>query len=172
MRPRARRGLSKSEQSAYRSAHRRGGCVRICKCSRATPFDHHGVSISQVASGAAHELAISMLILKLLQNRRTSQPGDISMCRRLVVVIACSDCITNRRHVVGTQIKPHPFAGYSTGVSHPYWSSSSPSMMPKNCCWIAWVTGPRLPSPTGKRSTERIGVISAAVPVKNTSSAR
>ena len=31
--------------------------------------------------------------------------------------------------------------------------------------------GPRLPSPTGILSTERTGVISAAVPVKNTSSA-
>ena len=33
------------------------------------------------------------------------------------------------------------------------------------------MTGPRLPVPTVMRSTERIGVTSAAVPVKNSSSA-
>ena len=36
--------------------------------------------------------------------------------------------------------------------------------MSKNICWICWVTGPRSPDPTSMRSTERTGVISAAVP--------
>ena len=46
-----------------------------------------------------------------------------------------------------------------------------PSNKPKNSFCSRSVIGPRLPSPTGILSTERTGVISAAVPVRNTSSA-
>jgi hypothetical protein len=43
--------------------------------------------------------------------------------------------------------------------------------MPKNASWTALVIGPRVPLPTGMRSTEAIGEISTAVPAKNNSSA-
>ncbi len=60
---------------------------------------------------------------------------------------------------------------HSTGVSQPKRSSSSPETMAKKRRWSSRATGPALPSPTGMRSTERMGVTSAADPVKNTSSA-
>ena len=41
-----------------------------------------------------------------------------------------------------------------------------------NVAGASWVTGPGRPAPTDRRSTERTGVISAAVPVKNISSQR
>jgi hypothetical protein len=47
-----------------------------------------------------------------------------------------------------------------------------PSNNPKNSFCILAVTGPGLPAPTGLPSTERIGVISAAVPHMNNSSHR
>src|SRR6185369_4342729 len=61
--------------------------------------------------------------------------------------------------------------GADTGVSQPNTSSASPVMISKNCLCISAVIGPRRPAATCTLSTERIGVISAAVPVKNTSSA-
>jgi hypothetical protein len=45
-------------------------------------------------------------------------------------------------------------------------------MTSKNACCRVSVMGPRAPRPTLILSTDRIGVISAAVPVKNSSSAR
>src|SRR5262249_47579111 len=60
--------------------------------------------------------------------------------------------------------------GY-TNVSQPWRSGASPLMMSKNAVWIASVIGPRRPLPTAILSTERIGVISTAVPAKNASSA-
>src|SRR6185369_6358285 len=58
----------------------------------------------------------------------------------------------------------------STGVSQPCRSTVVPSNRPKNAFCNARVTGPGLPVPTGLRSTERTGVISAAVPVRKISS--
>jgi hypothetical protein len=42
--------------------------------------------------------------------------------------------------------------------------------MSKKADWIFSVIGPRLPWPSSMRSSSRIGVTSAAVPVKNASS--
>jgi len=47
-----------------------------------------------------------------------------------------------------------------------------PENRPKNAFCSVSVTGPRLPAPIGSRSTERMAVISTAVPVKKASSAR
>ena len=44
-------------------------------------------------------------------------------------------------------------------------------MVSKKRCWMVAVTGPREPFPIVILSTDRIGVISVAVPVKNNSSA-
>src|SRR3990167_185937 len=46
-----------------------------------------------------------------------------------------------------------------------------PLTMSKNALWIFSVMGPRLPLPISMRSSSRIGVTSAAVPVKKASSA-
>ena len=51
-------------------------------------------------------------------------------------------------------------------------SGAVPATMSMKRFWMAPVTGPRVPAPTVIRSTDRIGVISTAVPAKNTSSAR
>src|SRR5467141_4831987 len=48
---------------------------------------------------------------------------------------------------------------------------SFPVTTSKNAFWIAWVTGPALPAPMLRPSSSRIGVTSAAVPVKKHSSA-
>ena len=58
-----------------------------------------------------------------------------------------------------------------TYVSQPTYFSVSPLVAEKNAPWSSFVTGPRWPSPTIRSSTSRIGVISAAVPEKKTSSA-
>jgi hypothetical protein len=58
-----------------------------------------------------------------------------------------------------------------TGVSQPCRSGISPSVRPKNSTWRRSVMGPRRPAPMVTLSIERMGVISAAVPVKKTSSA-
>src|SRR5690606_7676178 len=51
-----------------------------------------------------------------------------------------------------------------------YWGLR-PFTMSKNALWIFSVMGPRLPAPISMRSSSRIGVTSAAVPVKKASSA-
>src|SRR5687767_1175410 len=58
-----------------------------------------------------------------------------------------------------------------TGVSHLRRFLSLPVTTSKNAFWIAFVTGPALPAPITRPSSSRIGVTSAAVPVKNASSA-
>ena len=58
-----------------------------------------------------------------------------------------------------------------TKVSQSPGASRSPEVISKKSCWMRSVMGPRRPSPTWMRSTLRMGVISAAVPEKNTSSA-
>src|SRR6185437_8680269 len=60
----------------------------------------------------------------------------------------------------------------STNASQCSLSAVVPENSPKKACCSRSVMGPRRPLPTGMRSTERIGVTSAAVPVKNSSSAR
>lgn len=66
-----------------------------------------------------------------------------------------------------SQVNPdYPF----TYVSQPC-GSFSPLVMEKNSSCSFSVIGPREPAPTGRPSMVLIGVISAAVPVKNTSSA-
>src|SRR5579883_937954 len=62
-------------------------------------------------------------------------------------------------------------AGRHTRVSHSGWDESLPRTTSKKRAWIFFVTGPTVPSPIGRLSTSRTGVTSAAVPVKNTSSA-
>src|SRR5258706_11421364 len=58
-----------------------------------------------------------------------------------------------------------------TGVSQSRRLRSLPVTTSKNAFWIAFVTGPALPSPMTRPSSSRIGVTSAAVPVKKHSSA-
>ena len=60
----------------------------------------------------------------------------------------------------------------STKVSQSTYRGSSPLVAAKNASCNSLVTGPRCPTPIARSSTSRIGVISAAVPVKKTSSAR
>src|SRR5512134_801848 len=57
-----------------------------------------------------------------------------------------------------------------TAVSHSAYLALRPLTMSKNAFWIFVVIGPRAPSPSVTRSYSRIGVTSAAVPVKNASS--
>ena len=59
-----------------------------------------------------------------------------------------------------------------TNVSQPNSSGTRHSITSKKARCTASVTGPRAPLPTTILSTDRMGVISAAVPVKKTSSAR
>jgi len=56
-------------------------------------------------------------------------------------------------------------------MSHSAYLGLRPFTMSKNAAWIFSVTGPRWPAPSVMRSSSRIGVTSAAVPVKNASSA-
>src|SRR2546423_5825096 len=58
-----------------------------------------------------------------------------------------------------------------TFVSHSAYFGLRPLTMSKNAFWIFSVTGPREPLPSSMRSISRMGVTSAAVPVKNASSA-
>src|SRR5918996_3707348 len=58
-----------------------------------------------------------------------------------------------------------------TGVSHARRFLSLPVTTSKNAFWMLLVTGPALPSPITRPSSSRIGVTSAAVPVKKASSA-
>src|SRR5262245_13593400 len=60
---------------------------------------------------------------------------------------------------------------FFTGVSHARCFLSFPVTTSKNAFWIAFVTGPALPAPMTRPSSSRIGVTSAAVPVKKHSSA-
>src|SRR6202142_3964032 len=53
-----------------------------------------------------------------------------------------------------------------TEVSQPYRSGLEPSMIEKNSFCSRSVTGPRRPVPTCMWSTDRMGVISAAVPLQ------
>src|SRR6266496_6481602 len=62
------------------------------------------------------------------------------------------------------------FCRTGTAVSQLKRSGLLPSKILNSSWRIAFVTGPTLPSPTVILSTERIGVTSAAVPVKKTSS--
>ena len=57
-----------------------------------------------------------------------------------------------------------------TLVSHSAYLGLRPLTMSKNALWIFSVIGPREPAPSSMRSSSRIGVTSAAVPVKNASS--
>ncbi len=57
-----------------------------------------------------------------------------------------------------------------TLVSHSAYLGLRPLTMSKNALWIFSVIGPRLPLPSSTRSSSRIGVTSAAVPVKKASS--
>src|SRR5882762_1356697 len=59
----------------------------------------------------------------------------------------------------------------ATGVSQWRCFWALPLTTSKNAFWIAWVTGPALPAPMLRPSSSRIGVTSAAVPVKKHSSA-
>src|SRR5205814_4748557 len=58
-----------------------------------------------------------------------------------------------------------------TGVSQWRCFLSLPVTTSKNAFWMALVTGPALPAPIWRPSSSRIGVTSAAVPVKKASSA-
>src|SRR5258706_16162562 len=58
-----------------------------------------------------------------------------------------------------------------TGVSQSRCLRSLPVTTSKKAFWIAFATGPALPSPMTRPSSSRIGVTSAAVPVKKHSSA-
>ncbi len=58
-----------------------------------------------------------------------------------------------------------------TKVSQSPGASRSPEVISKKTFWMRSVMGPRRPSPTWMRSTLLMGVISAAVPEKNSSSA-
>lgn len=88
---------------------------------------------------------------------------DLFSCR-----VKLQDTSAPHRH----DFLSNPAQSTSTKVSQPHLSATLPSTMPKKTSWMALVTGPRLPAPTGMRSIVRMGVISAAVPVKKTSSAR
>src|SRR5215813_13407920 len=68
---------------------------------------------------------------------------------------------------VGRAHLPFPL----TGVSQARRFRSLPVKTSKNAFWIALVTGPALPAPIWRPSSSRIGVTSAAVPVKKHSSA-
>src|SRR4051812_869880 len=59
----------------------------------------------------------------------------------------------------------------ATAVSQCRCLRALPVTTAKNAFWIAFVTGPALPSPMVRPSSSRIGVTSAAVPVKKHSSA-
>src|SRR5450759_3412422 len=59
----------------------------------------------------------------------------------------------------------------ATGASQSLWRSSLPLTTSKNAFCSLRVTGPRRPAPILRPSTSRIGVTSAAVPVKKASSA-
>src|SRR5690242_10366738 len=59
----------------------------------------------------------------------------------------------------------------ATGVSQSACFSAFPLTVSKNAFCMRVVIGPRFPSPIVRPSTSRIGVTSAAVPVKNASSA-
>ena len=67
----------------------------------------------------------------------------------------------------------HSGRGYYffTGASHAVCFLSLPWTISKNAACSFCVMGPGLPDPIFRLSTSRIGVISAAVPVKNASSA-
>ena len=60
---------------------------------------------------------------------------------------------------------------HHTAVSQWAYLGLRPLTMSKNAVWIFSVIGPRLPAPISMRSSSRIGVTSAAVPVKKASSA-
>src|SRR5205814_512383 len=57
-----------------------------------------------------------------------------------------------------------------TFVSHSAYLALRPFTMSKKALWIFSVMGPRVPLPSSMRSNSRIGVGSAAVPVKKASS--
>src|SRR5690606_29350205 len=61
--------------------------------------------------------------------------------------------------------------GGQTLVSQWAYLGLRPFTMSKNAFWIFSVMGPRRPAPISTRSSSRMGVTSAAVPVKKASSA-
>ena len=84
------------------------------------------------------------------------------------LLLACSDVGRREPDHAGRR-RAHERAGAAVGKSR-YSSESGevPDVTAKNSAWILRVIGP---GPISWSSTERIGVTSAAVPVKNTSSA-
>ena len=56
-------------------------------------------------------------------------------------------------------------------ASQSAWAGTLPFTTSKNRLWMRVVTGPRFPSPIWRLSSSRMGVTSAAVPVKKASSA-
>src|SRR6266850_4064275 len=58
-----------------------------------------------------------------------------------------------------------------TGESQSLCFATLPAITSKKSFWILVVTGPRVPEPITRRSSSRMGVTSAAVPVKKASSA-
>ncbi|OQB36988.1 MAG: hypothetical protein BWY06_02601 [Candidatus Latescibacteria bacterium ADurb.Bin168] len=81
---------------------------------------------------------------------------DSFLCERRILKNQTQDSFPERRH---------------TEVNHPWRSATVPSRIPNSASWISFVTGPLFPDPIGTLSIVAMGVISAAVPVKNTSSA-
>src|SRR6185436_20587792 len=77
--------------------------------------------------------------------------------------LGCAQLDRRSRSVV--RHRRHTFA------SHSAYLGLRPLTMSKNALWIFSVIGPRAPLPISIRSSSRIGVTSAAVPVKNASSA-
>ena len=71
--------------------------------------------------------------------------------------------------VFGRQLN-YGLAHEDTFVSQCEYFGLRPLTMSKNALWIFSVIGPREPQPSSIRSSSRIGVTSAAVPVKKASS--
>src|SRR5882672_2885100 len=100
--------------------------------------------------------------------------GDIEENARVMVPDRHAGIGTESRQVLCGQFDQGEFGHthHHTFVSQCLYFAARPLTTSKNSAWIFSVTGPRAPRPIGRPSSSRIGVTSAAVPVKKASSAR
>ena len=103
---------------------------------------------------------------RIEEDARVARPQRRNRLRAVQRQVVCG----NGDAAGGIDILSH-FQFPQTLASQSLRAGTLPFTTSKNRLWIFSVTGPRLPAPIWRLSTSRIGVTSAAVPVKKASSA-
>src|ERR1041385_842879 len=112
--------------------------------------------INNITSEPQTARRIAILLIEISHGSIAERLPSLS-CRETGIFVS-------HQSIAAYQTPTGCFAATGTEVNHLNRSGLSPRTMPKNSRCNALVTGPTLPLPTRIRSTDRIGVTSAAVP--------